>query len=455
MPKNNILILWPISAERKKGDFMNEYEKLTKKIEEHEKSIAHFEAMLAQSRLNIDIEGLKKKEARQLAEKEANKKAIPAIPKKQASKPTNYNNIFNKTTISTTKKPVKPYKPYKKPVTPLMVNNAVSIQGKKRKTYKPYYTAWKNYNNKITVNVIIPEAIKSIRNCKRYNFNTRFNTIIPVVTYDLFYDYITANIDGFTRSIIIRIANFQIERINKNGEKYIVNDPCQDACMQLIKNNFKEEIYSDLKQEILCFFVDKYDYIELSNDNNRVFEYGENYIQCYKVVRRYLYQNKQRVDNRLYKEYIEDDNGLAIVDKSGKYYTIEKQTAEKTIENTLKMITDYASAFYTQKTVNNIRAIFPLMAYGYKQKEIAKKTGMGVKTIEKISPLIKELYFEINNALAYNPAGDKATIKDYKSKIKNKLQNGEKTPEIFNPYVLTRKHNNPVFIAQTMPITSF
>ena len=328
---------------------------------------------------------------------------------------------------------------------PTITNNFSNDKGKKRKTFKPYYKIVK-LDNTIIISVITEYHIKAVRVVKTFKkVISNYRLLVNLKTYDLFYDYMLSVIDNMTRKIILKIASFQKVIIDKDGKEHLINDPCQEACLQLIKNNFKEAIFEDLKQELLTHFITCYDDIKINECALYPFDLGENYIKGYKVIRNYLYRNKQRDNNKLYIEKVTDDGDqLTIIDASGKYYTIENNVADNVISNIENSIMDYASLYFTSKTCKNIKLVLPLMIKGYTQKQIAEKTNLSIKTIERITPTIKELYSEIKSA-QYNDKGEKDTIKHYKKLVAYKLEKADTKTHFFNPYIVTQKHNNPCY----------
>ncbi len=328
---------------------------------------------------------------------------------------------------------------------PIITNKLDNDKGKKRKSFKSYYRVVK-LDKVVIVPVFAKYQIKAVRVVKTFKkVVSNYSLLVDLKTCDLFYDYMLSVIDNMTRKIILKIASFQKVIIDKDGKEHLIGDPCQEACLQLIKNNFKEVIFEDLKQELLAHFITCYDDIKINECGLYPFDLGDNYIKGYKVIRNYLYRNKQRDNNKLYVEKVTDDGSqLAIIDASGKYYTIENNVADNVISNIETSIMDYASLYFTSKTCNNIKLVLPLMVKGYTQKQIAKKTNLSIKTVERITPTIKELYSEIKSA-QFDADGYKTAIKHYKKMIAAKLEKADTKTHFFNPYIVTQKHNNPCY----------
>lgn len=128
-----------------------------------------------------------------------------------------------------------------------------------------------------------------------------FNRVFALLKWDNNKEYDSTDIDTFIIDNYVNMTKGIVKGMTtkvfklKNGS-YTVS-PCYESAKNIVNRGYNDTIFPDLCQEVALIMLENKDSIIYDNDT-KSFDCKDIALDCYKAVQRYLYRNKQRVDNK-------------------------------------------------------------------------------------------------------------------------------------------------------------
>ena len=191
-----------------------------------------------------------------------------------------------------------------------------------------------------------------------------------------------------------------------------------------LKDIFTDSFLDDLKQETALFLIENIDKIKI--DNAGVVNLEGIILDLFKHIRTYLYNNKQRIDNKCisiigYNEENGNDISIAINSRSFVEYQIKalNNADISTINNILDIVDNVKKAilFEYHKCWKTMHKILDMLLMGIKKKDICNKLEISDTTLTKHCNNIKMVYYN----LYHKPNPHKEHIKDTIKEKHNKV----------------------------------
>lgn len=205
--------------------------------------------------------------------------------------------------------------------------------------------------------------------------------------------------------------------ITKTGETVCPN-------YDSLKDIFTDCFLDDLKQETALFLLENVDKITI--DNAGVVNLEGIILGLFKHIRTYLYNNKQRIDNKCisivgYDEENDNDISIAINSRSFIEYQINalNNADISTINNILDIVENVKKAILLEyhKCWKTMFKILDMLLMGIKKKDICSKLEISDTTLTKHCNNIKMVYYNLYHKPTPRKEHIKDTIKEKHCKI--------------------------------------
>lgn len=211
---------------------------------------------------------------------------------------------------------------------------------------------------------------------------------------------------NITKGIIKKMATGVIKKTCKNGTIKYLPHSCYQSASNIINEKgaiIDKFFFDDLSQEIFITMFENCDMIKYVPDT-KTFDISDIILDCYRSIRTYLYNNKQKQDNAEidiidYNE--ENDEFITMAVNTLDYRRYAIQEYNSTVNSDLELLTicglvlDYIKKTEKSFIYEKCKNVLTGLLKGYSNQEIKTAYEISVNSVTKYRKILNNAYYEI------------------------------------------------------------
>lgn len=282
------------------------------------------------------------------------------------------------------------------------IHNAIKAQDtitQLNKAIQDTHTIDNSYNKETAM-----DTYKRVFGALRWDNTTKLYVLDNNTTLDeLTTQFITDTYINLTKGLVHTMAVGVIKKVNKQGTISYLPHSTYKAAAQIVNSGYNDQIFEDLTQEVFITLWENRDSIKY-NENTCTFDISGLTLECYRTIRRYLYNNKTKIDNTTIDIIDYDENNdecitMAVNTLDYRRYAITNYNNECNTYNELLticgLVLDYIRIHEKSFICDKCKIVLTGLLKGMSNKEISKNYNISINSITKYRNILNNAYYEV------------------------------------------------------------